>query len=67
MSNQVKNYIQELLGKSRLNKTEAVYLRNIYNTHNVPQYDGCLCSQTERNLFVPFFSKWFINYLDSNL
>jgi hypothetical protein len=66
MSNQVKNHIQELLGKSRLNKTEAVYLRNVYNSYNKAQYDGCMCTQTERNLFVPFFSSWFVGFI-SNL
>jgi hypothetical protein len=67
MSNQVKDHIMELLGKPRLNKIEAVYLRNVYNSHNNPQYEGCMCTQTERNLFVPLFSKWFLNYLASKL
>ena len=66
MSKVQVDYIKELIDKYRLNKTEAVYLRNVYNTYNKVHYEGCLCSQTERNLFVPFFSSWFVGFI-SNL
>lgn len=67
MSDEVKNYIEQLIGKSKLNKTEAVYLRTVYNTHNKPRYEGCLCGSFERKLFLSLFSKWFVIYVFNSL